>query len=379
VANYRTITWLIIPWLAGCAASAPPDVLDEDPVAVAAAQPVMAAAAEPLATAATGTGATDPVTKDDIQPATDESPPDAADDLPLIDKTQRRVFSVVNGSAQWFDGLFGSSDITEGSNVTRGRVSVGGQWDERDGFKKRLRLKARIPLAAVKERTRLVVGRGDIDDFVDGTDNENIDTLPGRFNDFEDDDWLLGVGYSRGKNIARGWDFSAGVKMGTPLEPYIRANYRWNRSLGDSWLWRVRPLVFLQNQRGAGTSVTNILDYAVSARWLLRSWSILLAERDVEGLGWTQKFTAYQAIGRKDALSYSVFASGETRNEVELQDYGAELRYRKRISRDYLYLELSTSLTWPREFLDEVRESNWGVGIEFEMQFGDWPGRQQER
>jgi hypothetical protein len=38
-------------------------------------------------------------------------------------------------------------------------------------------------------------------------------------------------------------------------------------------------------------------------------------------------------------------------------------------------MELSTSVSWPREFLEEVRESNFGVGIDFEMQFGDWSGR----
>ena len=66
---------------------------------------------------------------------------------------------------------------------------------------------------------------------------------------------------------------------------------------------------------------------------------------------------------------------GETRNEVKTQDYGLELRYRKRISREWLFIELSTRVSWPREFLEEVRERNIGVGIDFEMQFGDWSGR----
>ena len=78
-----------------------------------------------------------------------------------------------------------------------------------------------------------------------------------------------------------------------------------------------------------------------------------------------------------DALSYSAFARGETLNEVPLIDYGVELRYRKRIAREWLFLILSTRLNWPREFTIERRESNFGVGIEFEMQFGDWPGRKQ--
>ena len=34
--------------------------------------------------------------------------------------------------------------------------------------------------------------------------------------------------------------------------------------------------------------------------------------------------------------------------------------------------------SWPQEFIDEVRETNWGFGVEFELQFGDWPGRPQE-
>jgi hypothetical protein len=64
---------------------------------------------------------------------------------------------------------------------------------------------------------------------------------------------------------------------------------------------------------------------------------------------------------------------------VELRDYGLELRYRKRIVREWLFMELFTRVSWPHEFLEEVRESNFGVSIEFEMQFGDWPGRKQER
>ncbi|NCF51993.1 hypothetical protein GWP57_10320 [Gammaproteobacteria bacterium] len=373
---YRPLTCFIVPWLAACAASGPPAAVEEDPIAAGSTQSATASA--PDLAPGVSPAAGDAVTSNNAANVEGELPAENPEETPLIDKTQRTVFSVVNGSAHWFDGLFGSSDVSEGENVSRGRVSVGGQWDQRDGFKKRLRLKARVPLTALKERSRLVFGRGDIDDFVDGRANDNIDTLPGRFNDYEDEDWLFGIGYSRDRTIATGWDFGAGIKLATPLEPYIRATYRWGRTYGDSWWWRVRPVVFLQNQRGLGTSVTNILDYAVSSTWLLRSWSILLAEDDVEGLGWTQKFTAYQAVGSKDALSYSVFAAGETENAVKLQDYGVELRYRKRIARDYLYLELSTSLSWPREFLEEVRESNWGVGIELEMQFGDWPGRRQE-
>jgi hypothetical protein len=298
---------------------------------------------------------------------------------PLVDRTQQALYDVVNNSAHWFDGFFGTAEIDQGSNVSRGRLTLGSHWDERDGIDFKLRFKARIPLPALENRTRLVFGRGDADDFVDGTESEEFDALPGQFSDFEDDDWLLGVGYSRNGQFSKGFDFSVGMKLATPLEPYVRATYRWNRALSSNWLWRLRPQVFWQNQRGVGTSVNSILDYAVNSSWLLRTWTNLQVEDEVEGLAWSNNFTAYQSLTNRKAMSYTLFASGETEHEVEIQNVGFELRFRRRISREYLFVILSTSLSWPREFIEEKRESNIGVGIELEMQFGDWPGRKQLR
>jgi len=294
---------------------------------------------------------------------------------PFIDRTQESVNNLVLGSSKWFDGFFGSTAADQGENVRQGSVRLGTQWDQRDGVKGRLRLKARLPLPAFRERTRLIFGRGDVDDYIDGTTDGNVDSLPSQFNDFQDDDWLLGVGYSRDGSLSKGFDVGVGVKLAAPAEPYVRATYRWSHSWSDAWLWRLQPRVFWQSQRGVGASLNSILDFAANSQWLLRSWIILSGEDEIEGLGWTGKFVAYQSLRNKAALSYTVFMSGETESEVRLQDYGAELRYRRRIGREYLFMELSTSLTWPQYLLEERRESNFGVGLEFEMQFGDWPGR----
>ena len=298
---------------------------------------------------------------------------------PMLDRTQRAVYNVVNGSSRWFDSLFGSGDINEGSNVSRGRVSVGAEWDERDGLRERLRMKARIPLPAFKRRLRLFVGRGDADDIVDGSDRDDVESLPTRFDDFADDDWLLGLGYGRDGDLANGWDFGAGIRLGFPVEPYVRATYHRNKALNEALLWRLQPRVFWQSQRGPGVSLNNIFDYAVNDDWLLRFWTILVAERDVEGMGWTNNVIAYQSLGNDSALAYGAYVSGESANDVPIQDYGVELRYRRRVAREWFFIELSTKLSWPREFLTETRESNVGVGIGFEMQFGEWPGREQSR
>jgi hypothetical protein len=295
--------------------------------------------------------------------------------VPLLDKAQQTVFGITSGAAQKIDDFFGSSDVEEEATLTRGRLSVGGQWDERDGLKQRLRLKARLALPAISDRTSLIFGRGETDALVDGSGDDNIDSLPTRFNDSEDEDWLLGIGYTRDTEFRRGWMFGVGVKLATPLEPFVRATYRWNHVFRDDWLWRVEPRLFLQSQRGAGASIQNTLDHAVNDRWLIRSWSVAVVEEEVEGVSWTSKLIAYQQLSRKSAFSYAVFGAGETDYEVPIQDYGIELRYRRQILRDWFFVELLTYLNWPRDFLIEERESNVGLGVEFEMQFGAWPGR----
>ena len=295
--------------------------------------------------------------------------------MPLLDKTQQKVSGIASGAAQRIDSFFGASDVEEEATVSRGRLALGSQWDGRDGTKTRLRLKARLALPAIDERASLVLGRGDTDELVDGSGDDNIDSLPSRFNDFEDDEWLLGIGYTRNAKLRRGWMFGLGVKLATPLEPYARATYRWNRVFHDNWLWRIEPRLFVQSQRGAGASIQNTLDYAISDHWLLRSWSVAVVEEDVEGVSWTSKLVAYQNLSRRSALSYAVYGIGETDYEVPIKDYGIELRYRRQVLREWLFVEFLTYLNYPREFLIEERHSNIGVGVEFEMQFGDWPGR----
>lgn len=298
--------------------------------------------------------------------------------VPLLDRTQQAVFGITSAIARKVDSFFGSADVEEEATISRGRLSVGGQWDEYNDLKKRVRLKARVALPAINDRTSLIFGRGDADELVDGSSDDEFDSLPSRFKDFDDEEWLLGIGYTRDASLKRGWSFGAGVELKTPLEPYLRATYRWNKPFGDDWLWRVKPRIFVQSQRGAGLSVTNTLDHALNENWLLRSRSVAVVEEDVEGVAWSSKLIAYQNLSNESALSYAIYSTGETDTEVPVRDYGIELRYRRQVFREWFFVEYLTYLSWPREFLVEDREPVVGVGLEFEMQFGHWPGREQQ-
>ena len=311
----------------------------------------------------------------DVPDVVCEAPRLEKEDPDLLDTTQVRIEQVVYGTSRWFDGLFGQSNVECAGNVTRGYVSTGLRWDERDGAKVRARFRARVALPALSRRANLIVGRGDADRYIEGTDDENIQTLPDRFNDFGEQDFLLGLGFSRGGGLRKGWNLGIGVKLSLPPDPYLRARYHVNPVVSDRWLWRMTPQLFWQETRGFGVSLTNSVDYAMTPEWMLRSWTSMVEDEVSEGLEWTQKFTAYHNVSQRSAVAYSVYAVGETDREVPVKDAGFEIRYRRKILREWFYIELLTSLSYPREFRVEERERNIGVGIEFEMQFGEWPNR----
>lgn len=300
-------------------------------------------------------------------------------DEALLDRTQRTVHELADNTTRWFDGFFGQAQLAEGEHVSRGRLTVSGLWDQRDGFDTRFNLRAKIALPALENRTRVIFGRGDTDDIVDGTTNEGVEGLPGSFDDDRDDEWLVGLGFNRSGDISRGLDFGVGVRITSPPEPYVNVTYRWAETWDNSWSFRSRARTFWQNQRGTGVTLDSDLNYAVSPTLILRWASNFGVEDRVEGLGWRNDIIAYQGLSNNRAFSYGVFAQGETAAEVQLQNVGFELRFRRRVAREWFFIQLSTGLSWPREFLDEVRESNFGVGISFEMQFGRWQERSIQR
>jgi len=296
----------------------------------------------------------------------------AAADQALLDRTQRTVYELMENTTRWFDGFFGQSNLSEEEHVSRGALRVTGLWDQRDGFNTRFNLRAKFALPALEDRARLILGRGDTEDIVDGTTYEGVEGLPGSFDDERDDEWLVGLGFNRSRDISRGLDFGIGVRITSPPDPYVNVSYRWIENWDNSWSFRSRARVFWQNTRGTGVTLDSDLNYAVSPTLILRWASNFGVEDRVEGLAWRNDIIAYQSLSNNRGLAYGVFAQGETAAEVELRNFGVDLRFRRRLTREWFFIELAIGVSWPREFLDEQRESNLGVGITFEMRFGRW-------
>ncbi len=293
-----------------------------------------------------------------------------SDDAAWIDRLQSGVYGGVCGAAVWFDGLFGTARFDEDSDRTFGRLGLFETYDRRDQLDTSLQLRARYALPNMKNRLRLIVARGDEDQLVEERAATADKPLPQGFQAVGDDAWLLGLGYSKQGSPHDGFDFGIGVRLSADIEPYVKGTYRHNFIFSPNTMLRFRETPFWRDSRGFGTTTQLALDYLATDNVLLRWNNSATVAQDTEALDWTTSATAYQSLSQRRAISYTALVQGETGADVPLQNYGVLTTYRQPVFRKWLFLELSGSLTWPKDTVEEEREINPGVGLGFEMYFG---------
>lgn len=301
-------------------------------------------------------------------------PPALCEDKPggpaWLDRMQADLYRMMCLSAARFDGLFGNARFDDEYQATHGSVIAGTLWDQRKGADPTVRFRARLYLPQLSERFNAFIGKVDPNEHIT-EQRDDFDTLPRQFGHQEDDAVLIGLGYSQPEHGAGHFDADAGTELGLPMDPFVKGRYRITLPFLERNVLRLRETVFWQHSEGTGATSAFDLERLLAERFLLRWSGSATLTQNTQGVRWFSSVTLYQNLGSSRALAYQVGASGESNLDVPLSDYGFRLIYRRSILRDWLFLELRSSITWPRDTPIERRESNLGVGAGLELQFGE--------
>lgn len=274
-------------------------------------------------------------------------------------------------SFRWFDGLFGE-EVDYPEDQVNGLLTVGAAWEEYDGLDSRLRLRVRAPLPNMNNRFDLILGRGDDEAFIEDTETQNeVFYNPGLVNRGQEDSWLLGLG-ARSRGGHKGWDWSVGVRLRAPPEPYVKAQWFYYKQYGDAADLRFRQTFFWRSEDGFGSTSRGDYAWAVNSQDVLRLEGVVTVSEVTLGTQWFIGHTWYHLLGDRSAFSLLSFAEGETDAEVPLREYGFRLVWRRPFTRDWMYLSVGPTATWPRFFNDEKRELSLGFGVWVELEFGQW-------
>jgi hypothetical protein len=299
-----------------------------------------------------------------------EGPPD--DEIPAkepwIDRAHDGVFRAVWRSAMRMDQWFGSQESEAAYLQSNGSLAPALLWDEFDGFQPRLRFQVDVPLPRVNERFHAFIGRVNREEYVTER-SPGSGAFARQYGPLEDDDTLFGIRY-RDPDDGGHWDADAGLRLRSPLDPYVKGSYRFMKGNSDTTLFSFRETLFWENSEKFGFTSRIDIEKILRHVWLLRwTGSGTISERS-EGVRGYTSFTVLRGLPNRRAFAAELFTKGEFDADVPLGDYGLKLAYRRSVSRDWLIMESRISLTFPRDELFQVREATFGVGIGFEMFFG---------
>jgi hypothetical protein len=288
---------------------------------------------------------------------------------PWIDRAHLWLFNSVWRSARTVDGWFGEQ-APEASyyRQTEGSIAPALLWDEYDGFQPKLRFNVDLPLPRMNERYHAFIGRVNRDEYVTERDIAS-GAFPSQIGRVEDDQTLFGIAYRSPKQGAH-FDADAGVRLRFPLDPFVKGSYVFEKGNLDETFFSLRETAFWQNSEGLGFTTRFDVDRVLDLQWLLRGTISGTISEESEGVRGYTALTVIRGLANRRALAAQIFSQGEMDAEVPLEDYGLKLAYRRSVSRDWLILEIRTSVTWPRERMDQNRSANLGIGIGFEAFFG---------
>jgi len=293
------------------------------------------------------------------------------DDSASLDRLRQGVYQGVCSSSRWFDGLFGDArDYAESYDQTYGRVGVGLGWDELDDFSLSGHFRASIALPALGDRYNAVIGRETEDSYI----NDNFDDvgfLPGSFSDDRDAEWYAGLNYQALEGTNSRFDVSAGVQVQSPVNPYVKARYRYYLYPADRVMVTSRITTFWENDDGFGVTLAADADWSIRDEFMLRWANTITRSEATDGARWKSRLILYQAFSETSAIRYEIGIRGETAGiQPDLREL--KVTYRRSLWRDWFFLEAYTGLFWADDEDPAKRcDACAMAGLGFELMFGE--------
>lgn len=289
-----------------------------------------------------------------------------------LDDLQELLYGSLWRASESVDRWFGSEEPDVAyEQGAYGSIAPAILWDRYNGTQTLLRFQANIPLPQVNEKFSAFVGRLNPEEYI-AESQPYSGAFPNPYAQSPQDQTIFGIQYQQPKVEGASWDYGAGMPVSvTRFDPYVKGGY--NYIIGDvkSGLAYWRQDLFYQDSQGGFGATSTLYLQRLYGQALMLAWtgSTTIAQRSY---GWRSysTFDTIYAFPNERSIDFQLEVDGATQAAVPLHDYGGKLAYRRSILRDWLVLEVRTSLDWPKDYTYQHREASFGFGLGFEMYFG---------
>jgi len=286
-----------------------------------------------------------------------------------LDRTQSRVETIVSRSAMKLDRMFGADEDESIYKKASGSIAPALLWDEFHGFQPKVRFHVNLPLPGLNERYNAFIGRVNRDEYISESAPES-GAFERQYGPESDEQTLAGISYHTPPTQGSRFDAGAGVRLRLPLDPYLKGSHVYELGKTETGLLSLRQTVCWQNSQHAGFTSRVDLEKVFAEKWLVRWTTSGTISQKSQGVFGYSAVRALRGLTNRRAIAVEVGFDAEADADVPLHEYGIKAAWRQRMMRDWLILELRSSLTYPKDFPWQSRKPTWGVGVGFEMFFG---------
>ena len=140
----------------------------------------------------------------------------------------------------------------------------------------------------------------------------------------------------------------AGLKFqGININPFMRARSSYSIPF-ETWRLKAAESVYWFNTIGAGETTQVDLEHFLSEPVLFRATSNATWLNNKQNFDLRQDLSVYQTLNERTALLYQVSAIGVSNPQVELTEYVAQILYRYRLHREWIFFELNPQVIFPK-------------------------------
>ncbi len=262
-----------------------------------------------------------------------------------MDKPQQYISSGINSFTTGIDEFFSDEKIEYETNGSYIRLTGDMIFSEGGSIGFTGSTKGKIELPNTQRRLKLVF---------ESDPNEQRDDLERKLNSnpvdaAQDKSYFAGIEGLWGEY--KYWKFRPGIGLKVNSELEFFARLRANRlyHINENWQAYLRNTLINFNDSGYRFDSALELDNKINETLLFRSSSAAELTEGIEFWELSQTFSLTQSTGKKGAVIYQFGIFGVNEPRVFATDYLLQLRYRKKLHSNYLFLELSPKIVYQRE------------------------------
>lgn len=255
----------------------------------------------------------------------------------------------VDNTSRSIDSFFGTDESQYADNKSFMRLSselrlIEGRSEADIG------LRFKLDLPTTRRKLRLII-ESDADEPLVATNQINANRFT-EINQFDAGNSILGLesGNERSPNESWRTRFGVGIKLRSPIDPYLRVTSTRQWDFEDSpWQSNFNGRVTYFNEEGYVTRASFDIGRPIAADRAFRLLTQVEWQQERDEVVYVQSAEINRILDQRSALRYAALLVGDTARSRDLYDRVLQVYYRRDIHKKFLFADIIPELHFPTE------------------------------